>query len=150
MNNKADYVLFFDQNTLCEFLSELVSDFWIDQVQRLTIRNWTYQTAKSQPFVAFLDPQIYQRIHHLRCGIASIHPSRVGKRGCYQIVFIQQETIVKQRFSLRGSHQVVSELRLFLFGFLYLQLVSLFRDLVLVLEIVFLNSWIFVSFLSFR
>ena len=31
--------------------------------------------------------------------------AELEKRGFYQIVFIRQETIVKQRFSLRGSHQ---------------------------------------------
>ena len=42
------------------------------------------------------------------------HHNRVIRRGFYPVRVVQQENDRQHRFSLRGSHQVVSELRLFL------------------------------------
>ena len=49
------------------------------------------------------------------------HHNRVIRRGFYPVRVVQQENDRQHRFSLRGSHQVVSELRLFLVWIIYLE-----------------------------
>ena len=75
----------------------------------------TYQTALPQPFVAFLSPLTYQRLFRIRCGVATSILTESFDGVSIQFVSPTRKRS-STRFSLRGSHQVVSELRLFLFG----------------------------------
>ena len=83
--------------------------------------SWTYQTASPQPFVAFLNPSTYQWLFRIRCGVNS--SILIESFDGIPIQFVCRPTRKRSstRFSLRGSHQLVSELRLFLVWIIYLE-----------------------------
>ena len=99
---QVDYVIL--KNTLWGFLPEFVSEAWIDQVQRLTIRlelikrpfrNRLWRSSTHRLINGFSHPLWRQFKHH----------NRVIRRGFYPVRVVQQENDRQHRFSIRGSHQ---------------------------------------------
>ena len=103
------------KNTFEVFFLSLSRKTWIVQVQRLTIRleliKRPFATVCGVPHPIDLSTAIPHPLWR-----RNKHPNRVFWRGSYHVRVVQQENDRQHRFSLRGSHQLVSELRLFLVG----------------------------------
>ena len=93
--------------------------------------------------MAFLNPSTYQRLFRIRCGVNSSTLIE-SLTGFLSSPCRPTRKRSSTRFSLRGSHQLVSELRLFLVWIIYLSLFVL-RQFRVKKKICFLS---FVSFCS--